>query len=328
MRICLLGSSSTGGLDEGMKNYAHHLFHGLSVNHSVIVVDPRLVGSAHFWREVKSFQPEVVHYISGPSSVSLLTLKLVKWQTSAKTIVSAIHPWFPAGTDLVIRILPPDIVLAPSKRTRSLFSKHGCKVKNLLIGVDINQFIPVTQSQKTELRQRYHLAPERYVILHVGHIRKRRGIEALAQLQSEDQQVVVIGSQSSKSETKTHSLLEQAGCVVISQYIPKIEDYFALSDCYVFPTSDPLSAIEIPLSVLEAMASNLPIIAYPFGGLPDLFQAGEGLVFEENLERWTQQLQTIRKENLPVTTRNKVLHLDWPIIVRQHENIYRDIQGN
>ena len=325
MRICLLGSSPNGKLDEGMKNYAHHLFRGLTDGNNVVVVDPRTARSTRFWREIKSFQPEIVHYTSGPSLISLLTLKFIRLQMPVKTIASATHPWFPAGTGSLIRFLAPDLILAPSIRTHTFFSEHGCIVKDILIGVEIGKFAPVSQALKMEFRQHYNLPVEKYIILHVGHIRKKRGIEALANLQVGDQQVLIIGSMSSANEAKTQSVLEGAGCRVIRQSIQHIENFYALSDCYAFPTSDQLSAIEIPLSVLEAMASNLPVIAYPFGGLPDQFQTGEGLVFEENLERWPQRLQAIRRDAVKVNTRSKVLHLDWPLIIQQHETFYNSL---
>jgi glycosyltransferase involved in cell wall biosynthesis len=322
MRICLLGTPPDEQLDEGMKNMAFHLFQGLSRDHEVIILDPRSIRTSQFWHEIKAFRPEVIHYTSGPSPISLLTLKFVKLQTSTKTFASAIHPWFPAGTKFLIGVLAPDVVLAPSKRTQVLFSKYGCNVLDLAIGVDINKFIPVAPFQKTALRQQYNLTPKKYIVLHVGHIRKKRGIEALVNLQNDDQQVVVLGSLSSKNETNTQTILEQAGCIVIRQHIQRIEELYALSDCYVFPTQDPLSAIEIPLSILEAMACNLPVIAYPFGGLPDLFQTGEGLIFEARFEQWPLHIQAIRNGNMTVDTRKKVLPLDWSAITKQLEKFY------
>ena len=50
-------------------------------------------------------------------------------------------------------------------------------------------------------------------------------------------------------------------------YIPEVEDIYRLSDLYLFLAESDTAAIEVPLSVLEAMACNLPVICTPFGGL-------------------------------------------------------------
>ena len=44
-----------------------------------------------------------------------------------------------------------------------------------------------------------------------------------------------------------------------------------MSDYYVFPALDPISAIEFPLSVFEALACGIPVFHKPFGALEDIF---------------------------------------------------------
>ena len=65
-----------------------------------------------------------------------------------------------------------------------------------------------------------------------------------------------------------------------------IEEVYALSDCYVFPTPpmNKINSIEIPLSVLEAMACNLSVITTKFGALPKVFEEGDGLIFVDDGE--------------------------------------------
>jgi glycosyltransferase involved in cell wall biosynthesis len=66
---------------------------------------------------------------------------------------------------------------------------------------------------------------------------------------------------------------------VIDTYVPNIEDIYRLSDLYLFLAESDTAAIELPLSVLEAMACNLPVVCRPFGGLRDFFAAGHGLFY-------------------------------------------------
>ena len=49
------------------------------------------------------------------------------------------------------------------------------------------------------------------------------------------------------------SALKGAGIIVVTEYLPSIEEYFHAADCYVFPTINQRAAIQVPLGVLEAL---------------------------------------------------------------------------
>ena len=63
-----------------------------------------------------------------------------------------------------------------------------------------------------------------------------------------------------------------------TEYITHLEEIYALSDCYVFPTTDRRYCVEMPLSVLEAMSCNLPMLTTRFGALPGVFEEASGLI--------------------------------------------------
>jgi len=71
-----------------------------------------------------------------------------------------------------------------------------------------------------------------------------------------------------------------------------------------------MDAIEIPLSVLEAMAVNLPVVATDFGGLPDLFTEGNGFFICSSEDEFVDKArQMLRLER--VGTRQMVMGLSW-----------------
>jgi glycosyltransferase involved in cell wall biosynthesis len=305
-----------------MKNVLRHFADGLSKRHNLLVLDPIDVRRRSFWSALDSFRPEILHYLAGPTITSLILLRYLRVRTSAKTAVTAIHPWFPLRTDLAVGAFLPDLVLSASRRTEAMFSKYRVRTAFQPFGVDTARFIPADLTRKADWRREFGISVGRYLILHVGHIVPRRGIEDLARLQSLSRQVLVVGSVGTEADVRLRRRLESQGVMVWTRYLADIEKIYALADCYIFPTRDPLGAIEIPLSVLEAMSCNLPVVAFPFGGLPDLFPADAGVTYEERPERWAGRIDSLAgvsgREN-----RSKVLPLDWNTVTASLEEHYR-----
>ena len=326
MRICLLGSTASDQLDEGMRNVAHHLSRELAKRHEILTLDPRCLREPKCLKEMHSFKPHIIHNTSGPSIFSLILLKGLRFLiTGSRVVVSAVHPWFPRYVVPLIRFFRPDLVLAPSQRVCSLFEGQGCRVAFLANGVDLDRFRPVSGDEKRVLREQFGLPLDEFIILHVGSVKARRGIEALTALQHGDQQVLMIGSTSTGHERNTIEALRKRGCFVWLKYFEEIQQIYALSDCFVFPTWESLSAIEVPLSVLEAMACNLPVISTTFGGLPELFQEGDGLVFYQSNEELLPALVRARTETV-IRTRQKLVGLGWEQIVEQLEGEYAKLE--
>ena len=92
----------------------------------------------------------------------------------------------------------------------------------------------------------------------------------------------------------------------------------------VFPTTSRRYCVEMPLSVLEAMSCNLPVITTRFGALPRAFEAGGGLIFAEGEEALAAGVERV-KAGLRPNTRDKVLPLDWASIVDRLEQAYSDL---
>jgi glycosyltransferase involved in cell wall biosynthesis len=324
MRICLLGRLPDGASDEGMKNVARRYRDGLSTRHDVLMLDPRAADGPAFWTTLRGFHPDILHTIAGPTIANLALLRHLRSRTIARTIVSAIHPWFPAGTGRLIRFFCPDAAVVSSIRTRALFAGAGVRTEMLPYGVDTRRFTPASVREKADWRRALGLPADRYLLLHVGHVIRRRGLEVLADLQRGDQQVLVIGSENTPAESHVRRFLEHRGCLVWNRIQPTIERMYSACDCYMFPTRDPLGAIEMPLSVLEALAVNLPALAYPFGGLPDYLPGANGLVYEQDFSQWPDRLRDLRAVR-DIRTRSAVLDLDWDRIIPRLEEIYRRV---
>ena len=328
MKICLMGGSLSDRLDEGMQNITHHLGRELSRRHEVRTVAVRPAALVRCGRSLGAFRPDVIHYTSGPSILSLALLRLAAAASPhSKTVVSALHPWFPLHSDLWIPLFRPDMVLVQSRAMEKFFQRHGCRTAFLSNGVDAARFQPAARGVKSAARAAFGLPADKFIILHVGAVKSGRGVGVCRSLQGGDQQVLVVGSVSTGYEPPLRKDLESRGCIVWKQYIPDIEKVYGAADCYIFPAQDPLHAIETPLSVLEAMAANLPVITTRFGAIADTFAEGDGLIFADSAGEFAQGVRRVREGTLTIRNRDKVLELSWENIAARLEKIYADVAG-
>ena len=328
LQVLLIGDSP-GESDEGMKNIIRALAATLRQSFGVSVNIETPIGAI---RNRRSYiNASVLHYTAGPTYRSILLMAWLGRQLQgARQIISLTHPQLGYFSNILFGLFPPDCVIAMSKWWQARGSQLGIPTKLLsLSGVDLKKFRPASAEEKQQLRQQLGLPLDRMIVLHVGHLKSDRNLEPLIYLQSPpDVQVVVLGSTSTKSSEALIARLRAAGCIVRRDFVPAIEEFYQAADCYVFPTLDAKAAVQIPLSVLEAMATNLPIVTTPFGGLPDFFTPGHGLWYtnEEQLVGLPLIVQRA-VETEPVQTRDKVQQFSWENIAHQLLAVYVDLLG-
>jgi glycosyltransferase involved in cell wall biosynthesis len=165
--------------------------------------------------------------------------------------------------------------------------------------VDSGRFCPSDDSRET-IRSQLGLANDKPMVLHVGHLRRSRGVEPLAELaKGGTANVVMIASTATEPEAGVEALLRDAGVLVKREFLPGIERWYQAADVYMFPVIDLQGSIEIPLTVLEAMACGTPVASAPFGGLPSFFASSESLRFAPATQLAETARQMIGIDGLP-----------------------------
>jgi glycosyltransferase involved in cell wall biosynthesis len=205
-----------------------------------------------------------------------------------------------------------------------LLNELGVKTRFLPNGVDTEKFSPVSERTKEKLREKYDIANQ-FIILHVGHIKNERNIRVLGDLVEGNNLVVIVASTSTKVDEDLIRYLEEKGVLIWKEYFENIHEIYNLSDCYVFPVTKANASIEIPLSVLEAMSCNLPVVSTNFGGLVDFLEEGDGLFFVDNEKGFIKKIEMVKNGPLCVETRKKVLPLSWGKIGETLDRIYEEI---
>jgi glycosyltransferase involved in cell wall biosynthesis len=337
-RICFISESIRLPLDEGLKKTAHQLLlslaaiypeswalipeplENLPIANRVIQFD-RFFKSAQLRNALEASKPELILYLpySSDTLMSFWRARQLASQSGAKVAIICTQPkrhcWL---TRLLLPWLQPHAIFVSSHSRRQYYKKLGIKACfTPLGGINLDAFLPLkSDHEKHVLRQKLGFSSDKKLILHVGHCRPERNLEILKHLKRDDREIVLITSTSTQADPVLKAELEQAGVKVINQYFPSIEALYQISDAYIFPVQDPEGAIEFPLSVLEALACDIPVLTTPFGVLPELFQEGQGVYFFQDLEDAKTKLEAICGKGHH-GLRDQVVPFDWRNIIRE-----------
>lgn len=321
MKICIVGHFSEN-LMEGVRNVSKEIVKNLkNINYSVLKIN------INFFLPlitIRRNNPLIIHFILSPTIGGLLSSKIISiFNPNSKIFISSIH--CSIKPNFFLRYLKPDIMMVQSKETETLFQSFGYKTIFIPNGVDLNKFLPCDKSKKAEIRQEMNIPLDDFVILHLASLKKERNLSILEKIQKiSNCQVIIIGRENDHSNPNIVKSLLDSGCRVIIKNFNNIEDIYQMSDCYVFPTINKIACIETPLSILEAMACNLPILTTKFGALPRMFTAGDGFYWIDDEEQIIDLINLLKNENSEIKTRKKVENFSWSSIIKQMCDLYEN----
>lgn len=334
LRICVVSEGMSDSPDEGIKKFATRMVEALGCTGDVLGISlsescdlpnivtakaNRLFLNADLWSRVRSFEPDVICYIPTASDTifSHLRLKLLSsmWRTAA-TVLIALQPRPRGGvSQWLSRKLAPDLVLVQSKARSLRLERAGLETSWIPSGVDLERFTPVSTVARAALRKEYGLPEDAFLVLHVGHVTRNRNLTLLTEIQREYQVVMVTGNSVGEDQDVRRSL-DAAGVIVFDRYLEAVEEIYQSADCFLFPVISEQGSIEIPLSVLEAMACNLPVVSTRFGGIEDLVgpsgSMGEAGLFLADEESELPSLVHDALHHATVRTREIVQPYSWP----------------
>ncbi len=168
-------------------------------------------------------------------------------------------------------------------------------------GIDLSRFNLKLKGKKDELRRRFNLPEDDFLILFVGREPRRKGLPLLLKIGPSlpANCKVLIAGISGKSTPK----------VIYLGKVDKMEELYACADLVVLPTLyDPSS-----LTTLEALASGTPIITSIYDGAKDFITEGKNgwlttLTEEDLLEKIKL---AIKNKISPEVCAETVKNLTW-----------------
>lgn len=318
-KILLISEVLTPPFDEGIKNVAFSVHkhlkrkcHFLSVTKAgngendseILPISLNKVFLNHkLKKSIKSYAPDFIIYlpeasITFNSFVRAKVLKLMSGHSRVLMLGVKQVDYSLVQRKMIVNFLKPSYLLLLGKFEREFFQKSGLRVQTLPPAVDNVRFCKATQEEKEKIRSEFGIPNNKTVILHVGHIRPTRNVQCFSKVQKiKDVQVVLVGSSSTPTENDLKERLIKDGVCVIDNYVPEIPNVYKMADAYLFPVKNNIACIDMPLSILEAMACNLQIITTRFGGLEDNFEESEGFHYFDNDEQLMKLVESVKDIN-------------------------------
>ncbi len=280
----------------------------------------KMLLSSCFYRSIRKKKYKNILYIPESSStlLSIFRARLLKLFTGKEVTILALQPRkYSFLSQKIVKLLSPKNIITLSTATSEYFNKIGINNTPLTLGVDNIKYDEFNFDKKMQLRKKYRIDLAQIVLLHVGHIQKSRNLRWLIDVQQDNPLVciIVVGSTYKPNDIIVYNELLKAGVRVINNFSPDMEEIYNLANFYVFPVLQNDGAIETPLSVIEAMSCNLPIITTKFGSLPDTFDE-DGCFFYIST---SEDINCILKTSLPgnCNNREKINLFTWENISKK-----------
>ncbi len=162
--------------------------------------------------------------------------------------------------------------------------KIGGKCEVLYNGINLKAFFPVSEEEKRKLRSFFGLPLDEEIILFMGSGYKRKGLSFLLKAFSflKEGVLAIAGRERNLNFYKelSRKLRIERRCFFLGEE-KNPERLYQVADLFVLPTLyDPFSN-----TVLEAMASGLPVITTKFNGAGEIIENGkEGFVLDSPQE--------------------------------------------
>jgi glycosyltransferase involved in cell wall biosynthesis len=253
-----------------------------------LVSNPRPFVSVELQRAIRRTRPQVIIYIHRLTTLALMRARYFKLLgRGCRTVFIDLQPSELKPLSRVLaRGLWPDMLMVASEADRLRVAALGAPAETISMATDLARFRPAEAGEKEEIRRRWNLPATSDLVIHVGHLKTSRNLDRLIPIAGRPNTTVVavVSREREPASESLRARLQEAGVIVLEGYRPNVEEIYRAADCYVFPVSSSNGAIAMPLSVLEAMASDLPVVTTSYGALPDHFSGIPGVRFADTAE--------------------------------------------
>jgi glycosyltransferase involved in cell wall biosynthesis len=234
---------------------------------------------------IKEFKPDIIHTHS-PWGVGLNALMAAK--SNNIPLVGTNHTRFTQflikGT---LRFYPwyynrCDFVTSPSKTLMEEMQKYGFKTRHRIVPntIDLQRFTSTNQATKDTLKKKFGFSSK--TIIYTGRLAEEKHVDVLiksvAILKDQIPDINLILAGIGKEEEALHRLVEDLNITEVVKFLgfvtKELPSLYQAADLFVIMST----AEAHSLSLLQAMASSLPVIVARTAGLSEHINSNNGLV--------------------------------------------------
>lgn len=298
--------------------------------------------STKYTKRMKRELGDVVIHSAGSDSLSsdVVTVHVCwdTWLKDYKTKVGKLRSYMDYKTRIARAIQKKMVknarkVIAVSEKVKRDIMKYygtpGEKITVIPNGVNLEEF-KHDPYRRTEIRERYGISDSDVVLLFVGHDFERKGLEyaikALPEV-SNNVKLLVVGKGNPEAFQKLARKLGVIDKTIFTGFVPEIKHYYDTSDIFVFPTYTE----GFSLTMLEAVASGLPVLATNVSGSDELIIDGyNGFFIERDPKNIAEKINIlVNDENLRKqmckNARRSAERYSWDATAERTLEVYEEV---
>jgi len=296
---------------------------------------------------LKELNPEIIH-IHSTSSFSTIRLTILRKQfPNTKILVDdhshesvMINSWtkklfywtfqFLFGKQISQNI---DTFVAITPETRELVKKYMGIVKPIHVielGVDTDLFT-FLKVEREKVRERLRVKDSEILITYTGKVIQEKGVDVLVQAflknSNKNSRLLIIGNGPKGFVNQLKENIAQSSLSDRVIWVPMLSPkelpaYYSASDIGVWPKQE-------SISMIEAMACNLPIIIKKSNSMKERIKLGNGLSYHEgNTNDLAKKIQELVKDKRKRTQmgklgRNLAEQYSWEQIAKKFISLYK-----
>lgn len=248
-------STANGQINEGMRNVATHITKAFQKDHEVCCSGLKDVVSI-----IKNSKACDVTFVFARANKLVYWLARIVEKFCKKVwIVCVQKPDAEYARLTEKHPLKASYLTLVEKDLDDVTVRDGYQKRTFSVGIKSDKFSPVDSNRALELKQKYGIAADKPLVIHVGHCSAGRGLEDFVSITNAERMVVASGMFENPQTVKT---LEDAGVKIHKGYLENVEEVYQMADVYLFPTHSTEFVISIPLSVMEALSCGVPVVGY------------------------------------------------------------------
>ena len=306
------------------------------INKNQIDMIPRLKGIykcyqlSKFFRKLKIDLIHSFHYSSDYSEALAAKLAGIPWIYTKKNMNwggSSKNGWR-------MRTILSSHILLQNKDMKNYFFKRYKKTSLVPRGVNTEEYFPM-EKQKS-LMDKYSILDNEIIILSVANISPIKGIDVLIKsfiklsLKHNFIRLFIVGHSESNYGKEIQQIAKKSSFsskIHFTGKVKNVKKYYSISDIFVLPTIK--KGEGCPVSLLEAMACDIPIIASNVSGIRDIMSPFPEMLFapsdSNDLSNKIEFLIQNKEKSRTYYRRYIQENYNIDIEVANHEKVYKDL---